>query len=762
MNEFAQPHSASPAPAPPPAGPPQPSPGAPAPPTPTYSTDTDVHLLDRLAIVYRYRYVALSVFVLTTAAMMIQGYSSVQVYQAQARLLIENERSTAIPGLTTTSDAFYEDPEPYYQTQYKILKGRDLARRVVRRLNLGAVPEFNGTAAAPPTPLTLVHDLKTRLLGLFGFTPPAPIEPPRPDESADESALVGAFLGRVDVEPVRGSRLVDVFFQSTTPAFAAQAANALAEEYVNQNLELKLQSTDNMLEWLDKELANQQKKVEDSERALAEYRDRQNAMSLDDKQNIVLARLNQLNDAVTKAKTARVQKESLYNQIKSLPPGANVDTLAVIAQNPTIQSLKAKLTDLQRQKTQLSERYGDKHPAIQAVNAQLADAQQQLDAETRRALVTVQNDYQSAVLEEQTLSRSLDAAKADAMDLNRKSIDYGVMEREAKSNRQVYEALLQREKELRVSSNSRSNNVRIVDRAEVPKSPMTPGGRRTWLMSLTVGLILAIGVVFGLDYMNDTIKTPEDVTRRLKLPFLGLVPSVRGDKHPVLASSHVPHDFGEAFRSLRTSLMARYPAEGTKILIVTSAQPLEGKTTTACNIAMALAYGGSRVLLVDADMRRPGMHRPLRLTNDRGLSQVLTGQARVRDVIQRTIDPNLLAITAGRIPPNPSELLASERMRTLLLNLTHGPFDWIIVDTPPVLAVTDAVVLAPLVSGVTFVVGAEMTRRRLAERALETILTSRPKMTAIVLNKVDFARNKYYYSRYYGHQYKNYYAEAAV
>jgi len=326
----------------------------------------------------------------------------------------------------------------------------------------------------------------------------------------------------------------------------------------------------------------------------------------------------------------------------------------------------------------------------------------------------------------------------------------------------VYQSLLTREKELRVSANSRTNNVRVIDHAEVPRVPVTPGGRRTWLISIVVGLVLSIAVALGLDYMNDTIKTPEDVTRRLKLPFLGLVPSVRGDKHPLLASSHVPHDFGESFRALRTSLLSKYPSEGTKIFIVTSAQPLEGKTTTAANLAMALAYGGSRVLLIDADMRRPGLHRPLRLTNERGLSQVLIGQARVRDVIQRTVDPNLLAITAGRTPPNPSELLSSERMKTLLTNLAHGPFDWIIIDTPPVLAVTDAVILAPMVNGVTFVIGAEMTRRRLAERAIDTVMQSRPRYAAVVLNKVDFDKNKYYYSRYYGHQYKNYYAEAAL
>jgi capsular exopolysaccharide synthesis family protein len=289
---------------------------------------------------------------------------------------------------------------------------------------------------------------------------------------------------------------------------------------------------------------------------------------------------------------------------------------------------------------------------------------------------------------------------------------------------------------------------------------MGGGGGRAWPIGLALGLVLGIAVPFMLDYINDSVKTPEDVTKHLKMPFLGLVPSVRGDKHPLLASSHVPHDFGESFRSLRTALVSKFEPSGTKIIVFTSAQPLEGKTTTAVNMAMALAFGGSRVLIIDADMRRPGLHRPLRLTNDRGLSQVLVGQARVRDVIQRTVDPNLLAITAGHTPPNPSELLTSERMRTLLTNLQRGPFDWIIIDTPPVLAVTDAVTLTPHVSGVTFVVGAEMTRRRLAERALETIMSTHPRQVGVVLNKVDFARNKYYYSRYYGHQYKNYYAQA--
>jgi len=727
-----------------------------------YAPEADVHILDRIAVLYRYRRIAIAVFVLTSAAMMIQGYSSIQLFRAQGRLLIEDERATLVPGLNQGGEQFYEDPEPYFQTQYKILRGRDLTRRVIKKVRLDQIPEFNGTAKPPDTPLTLLATGRARLMALIWRQPEVVQEAPKVDESPDESGMISSFIGRVGVDPVRGSRLVDVTFDSIDPKFAADATNALMDEYTEQNLQTKLGTTENMLEWLGKELANQQSKVEASERALADYRDKQNAMSLDDKQNIVVSRLNALNDAYTKAKMSRVQRETQYSLIKPLlaaPSTVAPDALPITIQNAQIQSLKSKMGELQQQKVQLSQRYGDRHPSIININAQLVETQGQLSLETAKALQTVKNDYDSALLEERTYGQNLEAAKADAQDLSKKSVGYNVMEREAKSNRTIYESLLQREKELRVSSNSRSNNVRVVDRAEVPRSPLSPTGRRTWLMSIAIGLVLAVGVAFGLDYMNDTIKTPEDVQRRLKLPFLGLVPSVRGDKHPVLASAHVPHDFGEAFRSLRTSLMSRFPAEGTKILVVTSAQPLEGKTTTACNIAMALAYGGARVLLVDADMRRPGMHRPLRLTNERGLSQVLIGQARVRDVIQRTVDPNLLAITAGRTPPNPSELLASERMKTLLSNLSHGPFDWIVLDTPPVLAVTDAVILAPLVNGVAFVIGAEMTRRRLAERALETIMSAPPRFCAVVLNKVDFARNKYYYSRYYGHQYKNYYSQ---
>jgi capsular exopolysaccharide synthesis family protein len=716
-------------------------------------------VLDRLNVLFKYRYVALGVFALVILGSLLRTYTTTPLYRAQARLLIEveDERTASMVGtINTGPNEYLQDPEPYYNTQYRILIGRELGRRVVQRLNLGTVPEFNGGG---PTPTALSRTIasvrlqvETPLRALLGRAQAA-----QNPGSVDEAALVGEFLGRVSIEPVQNSRLVDVGFVSADPQFAVKAVNAHVEEYVAQNFELRRQNMAKSLEWLTQELGKQQAKVEGSERALAQYREDQNAMSLEDRQNIVVSRLNQLNDAVTRAKTNRVQKESLYNQIKTLGPNASPDTIPAILQNAYIQSIKTRVADLQRERAGLLERYGEKYPAVKDVNANIQDAQRQLALELAKAIDAIRNDYQSAVTEERTLTVALEEQKGTAMDLSRKNVGYTVLEREAQSNRQVYEALLQREKELQVLANSQGNNVRLMDRAETPGAPFTPNPSRDLLLATVAGLALALGLVLGIDYLDDTIKTPEDVTRKLKLPFLGMVPKVKRDDHPVLSST-APHEFGEAYRSLRTSLVFSNGVDSSRVIMVTSSQPLEGKTTTACNMAIALAFGGARVLLIDADMRRPGVHRTLGLQNGTGLSHLLTGQATPRQAIQKLDNPNLWVMTAGVVPPNPSELLASDRMKTLVANTQSGPFDWVIIDTPPVLAVTDAVIISPLASGVAFIIGSEMTRRRLAERAMEMLMTSRPRLLGIVLNRVDLARNKYYYSRYYGYKYKSYYA----
>jgi capsular exopolysaccharide synthesis family protein len=727
------------------------------------AVDRDLHLLDRLNVIFKYRYVALSVLALVVLGSLLRTYTTTPLYRAQARLLIEleDERTAVVAGsINTGSNEYLQDPEPYYNTQYRILTGRELGRRVVTRLRLETVPEFNGRGPTPTAvSRTLAHlreQVETPVRALLGRP-----RPPAPAAGSDPAALVGAFLGRVSIEPVQNSRLVDVGFVSADPQFAMHAVNVHAEEYVAQNFELRRQNMAKSLEWLTQELGKQQQKVETSEQALAQYREDQNALSLEDRQNIVVARLNQLNDAVTRAKTNRVQKESLYNQIKALGPAASPDTIPAILQNAYIQSMKTRVADLQRERAVLLERYGEKYPAVKDVNANIQDAQRQLTLELAKAIDAIKNDYQSALTEERTLAAALEEQKRTAMDLSRKNVGYTVLEREAHSNRQVYETLLQREKELQVLANSQGNNVRLMDRAELPRAAFTPNPRRDLLLALGAGLALAIGLVLALDYLDDTIKTPEDVTRKLKLPFLGLVPKVKSNDHPVL-SERGDHEFGEAYRSLRTSLVFSSGSESTRVIMVTSSQPLEGKTTTACNMAIALAFGGARVLLIDADMRRPGVHRTLGLQNSTGLSHLLTAQASPRQSIQKLENPNLWVMTAGMVPPNPSELLASDRMKMLVANAQNGPFDWVIVDTPPVLAVTDAVILSQLASGVVFVVGSEMTRMRLAERAMETLMTSKPHLLGVVLNRVDLARNKYYYSRYYGYKYKSYYAASTA
>jgi succinoglycan biosynthesis transport protein ExoP len=719
----------------------------------------DAHLLDRLAVLHKYRYAGLAVFLAAVAWMMVDSYTTVAVYRAAARLQIDEENA-GLPG--EFRDAYYyQDPEPYLNTQYRILRGRDLGRRVVPKLGLESVPEYNGQGPQPTQLAIAIQSIKRGVSAPIRAVMPAPaaavpVEPPS-SADPDDSPHVNALLGRVQVEPVRGSRLVDVYFDAADPEFAARAVNTLVDEYVSQNLEIKVANVSNQLTWLASEVERQQAALEASERALAEYQEKQDAGALADNQNIVVTRLNQLSDEATKARTDRILKQTVWEQVKQA--GQDRESLSVILQNPNVQSLRTRLTDLRRRQGQLTERYFDKHPDVIKVNAEIGDAEQQYGIEIQKAVQNARTDYEAAVSRERELSRELDNQKGAATALNRKNVDYSVLQRTAETNRQTYNDLLRREQELRVVANSRANNVRVVDRAEVPGAPYTPNHRRDWMLALLFGGVLALGAVFGLDYLDDSVRTPDDVKRRLNLSLLGLVPSVRGERHPLL-SGPVPHDFGEAFRSLRTSLMAQKASSGPHLVAVTSAQPLEGKTTTAANIAMALAVGGARVLLVDADMRRPNVHKVVRLNNDRGLSQLLAGQARMREVVLRTHDPNLLVITAGRAPSNPSELLASERMRALVAGLESGPFDWVIIDTPPILAVTDAAIVAPLVNGVMFVVGAEMTPWRLAERAVETLRGNSRTPLFAVLNKVDFTRNKYYYSRYYGHQYKSYYAEA--
>ena len=728
-----------------------------------FPTDTDNHLLDRLNALLKHRFLIVTVFLLVLLAAIVRTFTITPMYRATSVLMIEDQRGTAaaVTGFDTAPRAEYTDPEPYYQTQLRILTGRELAGKVVQRLNLAAVPEFNGRGPQRTGLAAVIHTMQEQVLGIIRNRTGASPANASAAGGATLDSLIDSFLAAVTVEPVRGTQLYNVSVQSATPELAARAADVLVEEYVKQNFAMRTDDTTKSLKFLAGEITKQKNQVEDSERAMAQYRETNNALSLEGGQNTVVASLTQVNDQYTRAKTERILKEAVYMQVKSLPQGRVPDSVPAVAQNAGVQNLRLRLSELNRQRAALNERYGQRHPEVVQNASAIEDATSQYQAAVRGAVDTIRVEFETALNQEQRFAAALEASKGAAMDLNRKSVSYTVLEREAKSNRQIYEALLQRQNELQIVSNSGGNNVRPMDRAVVPGQPYTPDVRRNLLLGSLAGLLLALGLVFAIDYLDDTIKTPEDITRRLKLPFLGLVPAMKGNSQALLTQSS-DHEFGEAFRALRTSLVFSSGVEGTRVIVLTSAQPVEGKTTTACNIATVLAFGGSRVLLIDADMRRPNIAKTLGIENNVGLSHLLAGQASARQAIRATSVQNLWVMTAGVIPPNPSELLGSERMKTLIANLQRGPFDWVIVDTPPVLAVTDAVILGQWVSGVVFVIGAEMTQRRLADRAIETLMAGRPHLLGVVLNRVDLERNKYYYSRYYGYKYKSYYRSEAA
>jgi polysaccharide biosynthesis transport protein len=745
--------------------------GVPPPPAMTAPLPTDaaqpVHLLDRLNAVFKHRRLAGTAFTLVVATMMIQTYSTVPTYEANARVQILDERSTQITPLTSNDPAFWADQDQYYKTQYAILQSRALARRVVERLHLLDDPAFTGNGPRPRDPISLLRQGRSSITGWFRTSIVHPGQRPEtqttPDENARESAVISGFLGGVRISPESGTRLVTIQYHHSDPRFAAIASNTLAEEYTSQNLDLRMQNVDKALKYLGEELQRQQAQLIASEKALTDYRERNNALSLEERQNTVAQRVNSLADMLTHAQAARAAKQAAYDQIKNADPKDDTsDQYSVIGNDPNVVAAKNQLGKAQAILNDLTNgpnHYGSEWPAVKSAKADAAAAQRALVAARANVIDTVRNEYNRLVLEERQYAAQNEQAKTASMDLDRKSGDYKILERKADADRIAYNSLLQRQKDLSLVANSHANNVQVYERAEIPRFPIAPNPRREWMMALLAGVTVAFLLAFGIEYLDDTVKVPEDITRRLRLPMLGLVPAIRGDRVPVLTET-VPHEFGEAFRSLRTSLVFTAGGDHGRTIVVTSSQPLEGKTTTAANLAMALALGGSRVLLIDADMRRPGLHKTIGVPNGTGLSHLLVGQARVRDAVQRTTESNLLVITAGRTPPNPSELLGSERMQSFLHNLQKGPFDWIVIDTPPVLAVTDAVILAPHVSGVVFVIGSEMTRRVHAERALDTLRSSRPRSITAVLNRVDFDRNKYYYSRYYGYQYKSYYGQS--
>jgi capsular exopolysaccharide synthesis family protein len=716
----------------------------------------DVHLLDYVKVLYKRRWTAATAFLVVLVGVTVYTFTVTPIFEARTRLLIESDD----PNVVSFKEVINEEQAKadYYQTQYNVLQSRALARKTIDSLKLWDRPFFAAAESGKGV---------AGMLGqVFGGRHRNSGGGPAADETAAQSRSIDLFLDSLTVAPIRNSRLVDIKYRSADATLATNIINALAKNYIEQNLEYKFMSSKEASDWLGERLAEQRKQVEAAELKLQQYREQNDAISLQDRENIVVQKLADLNGAVTQAKAERFQKQALYNQLQSLRSKnstAALDSFPAILSNTYIQQQKAELAQLQSQLAQLSEKLGDKHPEIIKVKSAIQLAQTKLDGEIGKVVQSVRNEYQSAFAKENSLVGALSQQKDEAMSMNRKAIDYGVLERDVQSNKQLYESLLQRAKETGVSSELKTSNIRVVDQAERPRAPITPQKTLNLLLAVLGGGTLAVGLAFFFEYLDSRIKTPDELKLHLRLASLGMLPALEGKawkgKEPLI-NQGVPPNFAEAFRSLRTNVLFSSAEEGSRTLVVTSTGPGEGKTTVAANLAMGFAQAGQRVLLIDADMRRPRVHEVFSQPQEPGLSNLMVGNAKASQCVRKSGVPGLWVLAAGRNPPNPAELLGSQRFRDFLVSL-HEYFDWVIVDTPPVMAVTDACITANAASGVVFVVGAEMTSRHAARAAVAQLEQGRARFVGAVLNRVELERNSYYYSQYYRREYGAYYQQVA-
>lgn len=712
-------------------------------------------LLDATRILHRHRWIALTACLVVILSAFVYSVTATPMYESRVKLLIETE----VPNVVSFKEVIEEGQarSDYHLTQYNILQSRSLARKTLDALKLWDEPPVvqRGGASAWRSGLAAAARTAARAVGLAG-----PPDKRHADERASESVAIDRFLSGLTVAPVRNSRIVDLVYRSPDPDKAARIVNAHAKGYIEQNLETRFLASQEAADWLGARLAEQRAHVTAAEAALQRYRETNETIPLDEGQNIVVQKLADLNAAVTRAKTDRIERESLYQRLKAIQSDAvALDTFPAIQANAFIQQLKVELAGLQRQQGELLQKLGPRHPDLIRVGSGIQLAQGRLDHEIGKVVDAVRNQFLAAESQERSLIAALDGQKREALAMNRKSIEYDVLRREVESTRQIYDSLMQRAKETGVSSALRTTNIRIVDPGETARGPVFPRTRRNLLFAAFGGLLLAVLLAFGLEYVDDRIKTPEEIKARLQLPFLGMIPEIAASDlaGKPLVNNGVPPDFREAFRVVQTNVLFSSADSGSRCVLVTSAVPSEGKSVVAANLALGLAQLGARVLLVDGDMRRPSVHTLFDQAAEPGLSNVLVGKAQLEAAIRTTAVPELSLLPAGRIPPNPVELVATSAFAAFLDRL-KAKYDWVVVDSPPVMAVADAAVLGRASNGVVFVVGAEMASRSTVTAAIERLTAARAHFMGAVLNRVDLRRKGYYYSRYYRPEYRAYYA----
>lgn len=699
-----------------------------------------------LTALQRHRIVVITVPILALGVAVAYLSVATPVYEARAKLLIDSQTQNVvnfkevIEQNTTKLD--------YYETQLGILRSRTLARKTLNAVDGWGRPEFVRRQTGK------LSGIAQRLRSFTNsIINPAwrPAVAPK-DETASQSHAIDEFLTRLTISYRADNRLVDVGFRSNDPQLAADVANALVRSFIDQNLELKLRVSKEASDWLNARLAQQRKQVEDSENVLQRYREQNADVSSSQQQNVIFQKLAELSTATTRAKTERIEAEALLKQLTAIQDQpAGFDALPILLTNPKIQELEMEYEGLQRDRLRLAETLGNRHPDLVKVEAAIPQVQQRLRAEIAKVATSVHNQISTIRERERGLAAELEAQERLALAANRREIQYGALAREVASNRQIFEALLERAKQTEIASELKIANTQIVDAAEVPQVPASPQSRLVLFLALFLGLPLGVAAAVGLDYFDDRIKSPEEITANLRIKFLGFAPAVSrrtaGTSNSVIGAD-LPDDFGEALRIVRANVFMSAPREGTTTLLVTSTRPGEGKTMVASNLAVALAQAGRKVLLIDADMRSCQLHRIFKLPLEPGLSSILEGSLSLTEAVHPSDIPNLSVVTSGVPPHNPGDLLERIALRELLASV-RDRFDWILIDSPPVMAASDAALLAQMSSAVLFVIGAQMTTYRDARAAVEQLERAHTKILGAVLNRSTGRFRSYVASQHY-------------
>lgn len=721
---------------------------SPPPPVAWGQTTRERNLLDYLIVLRKHQWMILTFLLLVVTIVTIASFKMKPVYVASARVEVDPENDNPLPFQDNNSSfQEYVDMDDYIETQTKIIQSETLAMDTIRSLDLPRYAEFGGD------PRALVN------------AGPNQKEPP----------ILGDFLSRLTVSRVPESRLIEVQFAAQDPALAAQVVNKHLENYQEHNFKSRYDATMQASDFLSSELEELRIKMEKSDAAEVAYERQNQIWMVDANQNTTTQKLQELSNALTLVQTQLAEKEAVYD----LAHSDDSASMTAIQSNPTVQDLNKTKLQLDAQYAEALAQFGPNWPKVQVLKAQDDAIAAQLKNAKSEAVRQIDNDYHQIEAREALLERDLNRQELQADNMAQKLVQYNMLKHDAESNKELYDGLLQKLKEAGISAGLRSSNIRIVDPALVPSTPARPQKARNILLALLIGLVGGVGLAFLREYLDNTVKSPDDVQNLTGLPCLAVVPSfanrngsrslgrlsrqvgvnVSGDSRVELVSLQQPKSLvSEAFRALRTSLLLSQAEHAPQVILVTSALPREGKTTSAANLAITLAQLGDRTLLMDSDLRKPGIRRALNLPNghghDIGLSSYLAGVVPLHDIIVRhpTV-PNLDAIPTGPIPPNPADLLSSHRMAEAIDDLRQH-YKFIVIDSPPIMAATDAVILSALTDGVLLVVWSHETPKEAFSRTRDLLAAVKGRLLGVVLNAVDSGAPDYYYSyRYYPYSY---------